>query len=119
MSAVYLTLPLPPSNNRLWRRSGTTIHKSTRYTAWLKEAGWMAKSQRPGSVSGPYKIRIEAARPDKRRRDLGNLEKAVSDLLQDLGVIRDDADCEMISMRWVTSGQGIAVSVEPAGVENV
>lgn len=114
---VELNLPLPPSVNRIWRRAGTRIHKSDEYRAWLKEAGWLAKAQRPGRISGPYKLTALAVRPDKRRRDLGNLEKPLSDLLVEIGVIDDDRYADMISFRWVTTGEGIVVRIEPAGIE--
>lgn len=53
---------------------------------------------------------ILATRPDGRRRDLGNLEKAVSDLLVEMQVIADDSLIEMFSMEWV-SGDLAGVSV--------
>jgi crossover junction endodeoxyribonuclease RusA len=108
---------IPPSANRIWRRSGSRIHKSCAYTDWLRTAGWEAKSQHPGSVSGPYKLTLQAVRPDRRRRDLDNLIKGTSDLLTSIGVIDDDSQCEMISARWVTSGAPLHVRVEAAGVE--
>lgn len=77
----------------------------------------MAKAQKPKPVIGAYKLTIQARRPDKRRRDLDNLIKPVSDLLADIGVIADDCHCEMITARWVTSGKPFTVRVEPAGVE--
>lgn len=116
-AAVDLHIPLPPSANSIWRRSGTHMHKSTEYTAWLKEAGWTAKAQKPRAVHGPYKLQVQAVRPDKRRRDLDNLIKPISDLLTSIGVIDDDCYCEMLSMRWVTAGEGVHVTVSPAGVE--
>ncbi len=114
---VELTLPYPPSANRLWVRARKGMRKSDAYSDWLTEAGWEAKRQRPASILGPYKISVTASRPDKRRRDLDNILKPISDLLQSIGVIRDDADCELISARWVTAGEGVTVRVEPAGVE--
>lgn len=112
-----LLLPYPPSANRLWIRARKGMRKSPAYVAWLFEAGLLAKSQRPKSVSGPYKLSIQATRPDKRKRDLDNIIKPLADLLQTVGVIRDDCDCEMISARWVTAGEGVTVRIEPAGVE--
>ena len=41
-----------------------------------------------------------ARRPDKRRRDLGNLEKVVSDFLQDMKIIEDDSLAESILLEW-------------------
>lgn len=114
---IVLNLPHPPSANRLWRRARKGMMRSAEYCAWLTEAGWEAKRQRPGQISGPYKISIHAVRPDKRRRDIDNLIKPVGDLLQSLGVIEDDCQAEMVSARWVTSGSGITVILEPAGVE--
>ena len=114
---IELWLPFPPSANRLWVRARVGMRKSAAYVAWLLEAGAEVRRQKPGKIEGPYKIFITAARPDKRKRDLGNLEKATSDLLQSCGVISDDCHAEMITMRWVTQGDGIGVRIEPAGVE--
>ena len=114
---IELQLPFPPSANRLWRRSGTHMHKSKTYTDWLKEAGWQVIAQKPGGIKGPYKISINAVRPDKRRRDLDNLLKPISDVLVSVGVVADDCHAEMISMRWVTAGEGVTVRVEKAGLE--
>lgn len=93
------------------------MYRSPHYTAWLTEASAMARKQKPEAVHGHYKLSLNAVRPDKRKRDLDNLLKATSDLLVSVGVIDDDSLCEMISLRWVTGGEGIYVRVEPAGVE--
>lgn len=81
------------------------------------EAGLCAKPQITARLKGPYKLSITAARPDNRRRDLDNLLKPISDLLKSIGAIEDDYLCEMLSARWVTSGDGVAIRLEPAGVE--
>lgn len=112
-----LHLPYPPSANRLWRRSGRRIHKGAEYANWLVDAGFTAIKQRQPGIVGKYKISINAVRPDKRRRDLDNIIKAISDLVKSVGIIDDDCDCEQISARWVTTGEGVYVRVEPAGVE--
>lgn len=117
MASIELHLPFPPSTNRLWTRTRLGIRKTDAYKKWLTQAGYRVWEQRPAKMKGPYRISLHAVRPDNRKRDLGNLEKAVSDLLQSLGVIEDDHLCEMISMRWVTAGEGVRVILEPAGVE--
>lgn len=100
-----ITLPYPPSTNRLWRAVNGRNIKSAEYRRWLAE-GWRADfAQRQVgetrvSVSGPYKLTIVADRPDNRRRDLGNLEKPVSDLLVALGVISDDCNAQEITLKW-------------------
>lgn len=114
---IELQLPFPPSANRLWRRSGHTIHKSKTYTDWLRDAGWQVIAQKAGGIAGPYTLSIQAKRPDKRRRDIDNLIKPISDLLVSVGAVADDTHCEMVSARWVTSGEGVTVRISPAGVE--
>lgn len=115
--AITLTLPMPPSANRLWKRTRGGMAKSDAYSAWLNEAGWVAKSQHQKPVPGPYKISIHAKRPGTRGPDLDNTIKPVNDLLQSLGLIENDKLCEMVTARWVTSGDGVTVILEPAGVE--
>jgi len=93
------------------------MRKTDAYNAWLTLAVSEARKQKPEAISGPYHLSINVVRPDKRRRDIDNLIKATSDLLVCVGVIDDDCDCEMVSARWVTSGEGLYVRVSPAGVE--
>lgn len=109
MTGGAITIPYPPSANSLWRAVGGRNIKSEPYRSWLRTAGWLVQGQRPDKVSGPYRMRLEAQRPDKRRRDLGNLEKPVSDLLVACGVIRDDCDAQRIVLEWV-SGEPVAAA---------
>lgn len=114
---IELQLPFPPSANRLWRRAGHTIHKSKTYTDWLRDAGWQVIAQKAGGIAGPYTLSIQAKRPDKRRRDIDNIIKPISDLLMSVGAVEDDSHCEMVSARWVTAGEGITVRIERAVTE--
>jgi len=116
---IELHLPLPPSKNALRKRTKTGIARSQRYEDWLFDAGFMALAQRrgQGEIPGRYKLSIDAVRPDDKRRDLGNLLEATEDLLTSVRIIQDDSLSEMISMRWVTQGEGITVRIEKAGVK--
>jgi Holliday junction resolvase RusA-like endonuclease len=93
------------------------MRKSSTYVTWLMLAAVEARKQTFGRVDGPYHLSIQAARPDHRRRDIDNLIKPLSDLLVQIGVVRDDSDCEMVSARWVTTGEGVFVRITPAGLE--
>lgn len=75
------------------------------------------KLQHVRKVPGPYKLILNARRPDKRRRDLANLLESISDALVIHKITDDDSKAEMIVMRWVTVGAGVSIRVEPAGVE--
>ena len=98
---VRIELPMPPSVNAAYANGGNKRgrHKTPTYTAWEALAGSCVKdSHRAGY--GPYSLSICLRRPDKRRRDLGNFEKVVSDLLVAHGVVKDDSLCERLSMQW-------------------
>lgn len=98
--SITLTLPYPVSTNRLWRAVNGRNIKSAEYRAWEEEAGYMIVSQRPGHIAGKFDLHLTFGRPDKRRRDLGNLEKPVSDALVRFEVIEDDCLAQKITLEW-------------------
>lgn len=55
-------------------------------------------------MKGPFKMEMAVERPDKRKRDLDNLLKAVLDALQEATVIQNDSDCQWIVARWEGEG---------------
>ena len=68
--------------------------------AWLKAAGWELVLQKPAPVPGSVRVNISAGRPDRRRRDVDNLSKAVLDLLTKHQVIEDDSRVVSLSSSW-------------------
>ena len=114
MATIILTLPYPVSVNRIWRGSGKRVYRSPEYEAWIAQAGlqWMIqRPSQPKTIKGSYTLRIVPNRPDKRRRDLGNLEKVVSDFLQSAGIVEDDCLAERILLEWGPAGDGVLVEV--------
>jgi hypothetical protein len=113
---ISATLPCPPSKNDLHiliknRRTGKWgLARSPAYKAWLKEAGWLAKSQRiqqkAKPVIGRYELWIYVARDVPL--DLGNVETAISDLIQEIGWVSNDNKAELINLRWLEVGDGVA-----------
>lgn len=99
-------LPYPPSINRLYRSiNGRSILSKVgrdyyRDVVPIAEASGL-------NIRGPYVLLITAHRPDRRKRDIGNLEKIVSDTLTKAGVIEDDSLCEVIISRWACSGVAV------------
>lgn len=93
---IMFSLPFPPSSNNLF--PGTLRrHPSKRYDAWRKLARPMVPA---GRIDGPYVMRISVDRPDNRPRDLGNLEKAIGDLIVDAGLVIDDRFLDRLEMWW-------------------
>ena len=99
MTEVYL--PYPPTANNLFPtgKSGKRFI-SPEYRAWKELAGYVLNTQHPKPVPGKVAVAYEFRRPDGRRRDVGNLEKATTDLLVSAGVIEDDCLIEELTLRW-------------------
>ena len=112
---ITLKLPMPPSVNALYRAvPGRGVIKSARYRTWIQAAGVALKEQKPAKVEGNYVLWAYCQRQNKQRRDLGNLEKALSDILVAHGVVTDDSECVAIHLYWDGQGRECTVHVEPA-----
>lgn len=90
-SEILLTgLPIPPSlNNSYVNASNGGRFKSNRLTKWARACGWQIKEQRQRSVKGPVDITY-TFEDGGSKADLGNLEKAATDLLVELRLIEGD-----------------------------
>lgn len=118
---TLIKLPFPPSANRLWRAGVGKIYRSETYSTWKRSASWIVAEavRKQGRIMGPYRLRIVAGRPDKRKRDLDNLLKATSDAIVTGGAVDDDSQCQRIEIEW---GQvdGVEVSIslgKPEGTD--
>ena len=92
------------------------MYKSKVYETWINFCHLLITRQKITPVLGIYKLTIEAVRPDKRRRDIDNLIKAVSDVLQATGLIEDDSLCQEVTAKWVKNGPEMLVIVEKIDV---
>lgn len=114
--SVY-ELPLPPTANHLFFNlpKGKGRAKTGEYRAWITEAGWEIVRQKRAAgakkFTTPVRLLYEVK---KTRRDLGNTEKAVSDLLVRQGVIEDDGPnyVSEIVLRWADVA-GVRVTITP------
>lgn len=101
---ISLDLPYPPSTNHLFHNAAKGRSRTPRYNAWINEALWMVKQQRPAKIVGVFTLLIVATRPDLRRRDASNLIKPVEDLLVKAGVIEDDHLAQRVASEWADLG---------------
>lgn len=106
-SEARISLPWPPSVNHYWRRSKNgMMHISAEGVAFRECAKWNAIQQNaPKQLTGDLIVDIEAFMPDRRRRDLDNILKALLDALTHAGVWMDD--CQIVDLR-IHKGKGIA-----------
>lgn len=91
---IEITLPWPPSVNDYWRRraDGKGIRISAEGVSFREHCQWQAKAQRVNvGLTGPLVVDIVAYMPDKRRRDVDNVLKALLDGLTHAGVWGDDS----------------------------
>lgn len=95
------SLPYPPSVNHYWRRVGarTLISREGRryrgeVCAALAAAG--AAGEQP--MAGRLSVRVVAHPPDRRRRDLDNLGKALLDAMAHGGVYEDDSQIDRLTL---------------------
>ena len=115
---ISFSVPLPPSVNALYVNvPGRGRVRSAAYEAWLTEAGYLVNlSKALGPITGPYSLVIKAGKPNHKNGqhvDLGNIEKALSDLLKKHCCIRDDKDAQRIELSWSAEIDGVFVQVSP------
>lgn len=104
---LTLTLPYPPSVNAMWRspRSGplagrTLMSKEGRQ---YREDACRAVGDRLWQpLKERLRVDIEARMPDRRRRDVDNVPKAVLDALSHAGVWMDDSQIDDLRV-WRSS----------------
>ena len=125
---ISLNLPRPPSVNELYhnvsaKQKAIALSKgiklrgrarTEKYNAWRNEAGWMLLQQRQKPIKGRVSILCEVE--DKGRVDVGNLEKAITDLLVLHKMIEGDGRevVRRIAMEWANV-EGVRVTVQGIG----
>jgi crossover junction endodeoxyribonuclease RusA len=94
-----LVLPWPPSVNH---SHAGDHHLAPETRAFRRQVANLAMVGRIRPLSGRrLALSVVAFAPDRRRRDLGNLEKQISDALQHAGLIADDFDFDRIELARV------------------
>lgn len=88
---LELELPYPPSVNHYWRRVGarTLISRGGRAFREAVCSILAARGIRP--IAGPLVVEVTIHPPDRRRRDIDNIQKALLDSLQHGGAYGDDS----------------------------
>lgn len=104
-----ITLPFPPSSNRIWRagvsKAGKPYqYRSHNYRGWINEAYTSVIMQRKSVGSGirgnfKYHLTLDE-RKRKVARDGENRLKGVLDFLQNVGLIDDDKLADAGSWSW-------------------
>lgn len=123
---MVITMPYPPSLNTYWRNVGGRVlisAKGRSYRTLVAQAIMLAR--RAGNVPAwpiPQRlaVRIDASPPDRRKRDLDNITKALLDALTHAGVWLDDSqidDLRIVRQPHMIGGQ-VTVTVTKIDNEN-
>lgn len=117
MRTIKLRLPWPPSVNHYYGHTRTG-------RVYLKEAGRLYRRKaavefaRLGwpRLEGPVRVHLILSPPDRRKRDIDNIRKAIYDAISDRkqkrmvihhGIISDDANIKEDGAEFVEPGEGI------------
>ena len=108
-----LDLPYPPSINHYWRHVGprTLISREGRTFRTNVCALLGGGGPRKPPAGGRIALCMDAFPPDRRRRDLDNIQKPVLDALQHAGVYEDDSQIDLLITRRCPSVDNAHLSI--------
>ena len=96
---IELILPYPPSLNHYWRRVGSRTLLSRAGREYRERLIGIVRSQGLPPMEGWLECWIAAFPPDRRRRDVDNLLKALLDGLEHSGLYANDYQIESLHIK--------------------
>lgn len=117
---TQITLPYPPSANTYYRSVRGRVLISKEGRQYKEAVGAMALLSRLAKVEGKVEVELYVTPPDRRRRDLGNVEKCLVDSIKDI-LFGDDSEIDRLTLvRLPARAPGsVLVRIRPAGVQEV
>lgn len=113
-----ITLPWPPSVNHYWRMWRGRMLISREGRAYREQVGAILRAAGVTPLSGRLAIHVELYPPDRRKRDVDNMFKAIGDSLQRGGAFQDDSQIVWLLLEKaevVDSGRVIVRIAERTG----
>lgn len=95
---IELELPWPPSVNHYYRHVGNRVLISKPGRTYRQTVVAMLRPRFRAPLMGRLGVSIRAFPPDRRRRDLDNLQKCLLDSLQHARVYGDDSQIDSLSI---------------------
>lgn len=108
---MFSCLPYPPSINHYWRRACRHIHISTEGRNYRNAVAEHLAGVK--ATEGRLAVHIRLFPPDKRRRDIDNVQKPLLDALQHGGAFEDDGQIDWLltERKAVVKGGKVEVNV--------
>ena len=93
-----LCFPWPPSNNRYYRRVGSRVLICRAGREYRQQVAYelFAQAGRVEPMTGRLSVVLSLYPPDRIRRDIDNLAKALLDALAHAGVYEDDSQIDRL-----------------------
>ena len=117
VNPLEFDLPWPPSVNRYWRNLGDRVLISREGRAYRERVVAMLAAHTAEPLSGRVAVKITVYPPDRRRRDLDNMLKALLDALAYGGVYDDDGQIDDLRVIRGAAVKGGAVRVAVALID--
>jgi crossover junction endodeoxyribonuclease RusA len=96
MSEIKLTLPYPPSANKIWRYVGGEPKLSDEAKVYREHVAIEVIRAGNPRLDGRLGIEMLVYPPDNRVRDLDNVQKAILDALEHSRVFENDSQIDEI-----------------------
>ena len=93
---LEVELPYPPSVNHYWRMVGSRMLISREGRTFRARVCPILQTSAMKTLLGRLTVKIEVYPPDRRRRDLDNVQKAVLDALEKGGAYEDDSQIDLL-----------------------
>jgi Holliday junction resolvase RusA-like endonuclease len=110
---IYLTLPVPPSANRYWRRAGTHLHLSADAVAYRRDVANRCRLAKVKPLIGDVSLAVVWYRA-RKSGDTGNRLKQLEDALQGHAYLNDNQIAELHIVRRDTDRSHPRVEVRIA-----
>ena len=94
-----LRLPYPPSANHYFRMVGGRMLISREGRRFREAVAGILAAQGVRPMTGRLALAVQVCPPDRRRRDLDNVQKALLDALEKGGAYGDDSQIDLLLTR--------------------
>lgn len=98
MTEAFYALPYPPSVNHYWRKFRNRMVISDAGKGYRHNVWGLVKESGAEKLAGPLEVAITLTMPDKRKRDIDNISKALLDALQHAGAYDDDNQIDKLTI---------------------
>lgn len=121
---ISITLPWPPSVNHTWIVRGRRVVVQEAVTIYRMKVLSIVKTARmkrlihSKTISSPVAVMLECCKPDKRKRDIDNIEKQIFDSLTKAKVWKDDSQVHVVLKYFGKNVRGgkVHVIIQPLEV---